>query len=127
MLKSGILHDYDLMANNEKSAQRADFICIICGASPPTYQWSDYSGEAMCIKCGCPYQLKWGSEAQKEEDNYPYLNLNPDLVPIVRAYWEETKQWTCFGTMLDGQPGAAEFNAWYKKNYPDAEEANGDG
>lgn len=54
MPKQGILHDYDLRANREPTAK--DNTCVVCGAHPVTYQWSDLSGEAMCTRCGCPYQ-----------------------------------------------------------------------
>ena len=119
MPKAGILHDYDLYANNEPSARKEGVVCAICDASPPSYQWSDYSGEAMCMKCGCPYQLKWGSAKQKAENRYPYLKLAEEWIPIIRGYWQETHRWTCFGMMLGPAPGAREFNAWVKAKHPE--------
>ena len=119
MAKAGILHDYDLMANAEPAARRIDVVCVICGATPPTYQWSDYSGEAMCVTCGCPYQLKWGSNAQQAEGKYPYLNLRPEAISAIREYWQETQRWTCFGTMLGHQPGLVEFAKWCKAKHPE--------
>jgi hypothetical protein len=116
MPKSGILHDYDLHANHEKSA--ANHICVTCGASPTTFQWSDYSGEGMCTRCGTPYQLKWGSDKQKEEDAYPYLNIKDEWVPIVREYYEETGQFVCLGNMMGPRPGMAEFYDWVKERHP---------
>ena len=119
MVKEGILHDYDLRANDEPSAQRSDTVCAICDAVNPTFQWSDYSGQAMCMKCGCPYQLKWGSDDQKDQGNYPYLGLLPECLPAIRDYWKETHRWTCFGMMLDHRPGLSEFTAWCKMHHPE--------
>lgn len=117
MPKGGILHDYDLMANAEPSA--ADQTCVVCGDSPMFFQWSDYSGEGMCQQCGCPYQLKWGSDKQREEGNYPYLRIREDVLPILREYWNETHKFTCFGIMLGDKPGLAEFNEWAKPKHPE--------
>ena len=119
MAKAGILHDYDLMANNEPSARREDVVCPVCDESPPKYQWSDYSGQAMCMKCGCIFQLKWGTDEQKKEGNYPYMGLKEEWVPIAREYWQETGKWTCFGTMLGPRPGLDAFFAWVKQKYPE--------
>lgn len=117
-VKAGILHDYDLMANQEPAA-RKHTVCPVCDAIPVRYQWSDYSGEAMCIDCGTPFQLKWGNEKQRDEGNYPYLNLADDWVPIVRAYYAETKRFTCLGMMLGDKPGMFEFVQWLKVHHPD--------
>lgn len=133
MAKAGILHDYDLMANREQSAQEQE--CVVCGQSPMSFQWSDYSGEAMCRKCGTPYQLKWGSDEQKEEGDYPYLNLRPSWVPIVREYHGETGAFACLGTMFGGpRPGLKEFYDWVdqhedylRDNYPSAFDDESDG
>jgi len=117
MPKQGILHDYDLLANQEESAQGQT--CIVCGANPVRYQWSDYSGEGMCTQCGTPYQLKWGSDEQKEGNAYPYLDIKEEWVPIIQAYWNETKKWTYFGTSMSGNPGLDEFHEWAKQHYPE--------
>ena len=117
MAKQGILHDYDLMANAEPSAHGK--VCVVCEANPMTYQWSDYSGEAMCVRCGTPYQLKWGNDAQKAEGAYPYLVLKQEWVPIVREYWQETGRFSCLGTMLGGAPGKREFFDWVEKSHPE--------
>lgn len=117
MPKSGILHDYDLWANKEESAigQR----CAICDSFPMTFQWSDYSGEAMCTQCGCPYQLKCGTDEQVEKGNYPYINLTDDFIPIGREYWDKTNKFICYGLMLGPQPGMSDLMSWLKQNYPE--------
>ena len=117
-IKNGILHDYDLMANAEPSAQGQ--ACLICGKSPVVYQWSDLSGEAMCNKCGAAYQLKWGSKKQELERNYPYFNLKKEIVEPLRTYHEETGRFTCLGWMLGEKPGLRQFADWLKKNRPKA-------
>lgn len=119
MPKAGILHDYDLMANAEPSAQKDDTVCPICDDAPPRFQWSDYSGQAMCMTCGCIFQLKWGTDEQIKEGKYPYMSLLPEWVPIVREYWNETKKWSCFGTMIGPRPGMDAFWAWVEKNHPE--------
>ncbi len=116
MAKSGILHDYDLHANLETSAQ--DRKCAICGASPMAFQWSDYSGEGMCCNCGCPYQLKWGSEKRVEEGKYPYLNLRKEWLEVAQEYFNETKKWTYLGTGFS-RPGMQEFIEWVEKKHPE--------
>ena len=117
MAKCGVLHDYDLWANKEASARNQT--CAVCEESPMFFQWSDYSGEAMCMKCGCPYQLKWGSDKQVEENNYPYLNISPEAVPALKEYWEKTKKFVCHGQMMGNRVGAQEFYAWIEKKYPE--------
>lgn len=110
MAKMGIESDYDLMANREQSAQQQK--CAVCDASPVTFRWSDYSGEAMCVRCGCPYQLKWGSEEQQAKGAYPYMQLRPEVVPVIRRYFAETGRFTTLGLMMGPSPGLAELNDW---------------
>jgi hypothetical protein len=117
MPKFGILHDYDLKANEEKSAYEKR--CAVCGEFPMVFQWSDYSGEAMCMKCGCPYQLKWGGEKREKEGNYPYLNFSSDFMPVAVEYWEEKQKFVCYGTMMGPQPGMSELIHWLKINHPE--------
>lgn len=116
MPKNGILSDYDLQANAEPAAKKPS-VCVGCGTSPVRYQWSDYSGEGMCTRCGVPYQLKWGSDEQVQEGAYPYLNLKDEWVPVVRRYFTETQRFTYLGRMLGGSPpGLREFDEWVETN-----------
>lgn len=117
MPKYGIYHDYDLHANLEKTAQEQT--CAICDTQFMRFQWSDYSGEGMCTRCGCPYQLKWGTNEQKAEGNYPYMTLRDDVVPIAREYWRETGNFVYYGTSMGRKPGMREFVQWCKKNHPE--------
>lgn len=117
MAKAGILHDYDLHANLEPSAKGQT--CVVCRADPVEYQWSDYSGEAMCRTCGAVYQLKWGSEEQRAEGDYPYFKLRDELIEPLRAYHEETGRWTCLGMMMGPRPGLDAFADWLETERPD--------
>lgn len=113
--KLGILHDYDLMANVEPAARGVK--CACCDAEPMSFQWSDYHGEGMCVRCGCPYQLKAGSKEMEAEGSYPYLNLNEAYVEPVRAYYEETRRFTYLGSGFS-TPGLREFLEWVEVNRP---------
>ena len=115
MPKLGILHDYDLQANKEQSAEHQT--CVVCGASPMTFQWSDLSGEAMCTQCGCAYQLKWGAEERRKEGKYPYVNIKSEWLPILKEYWKETHKFVCHGMMMGRRPGAKEFQEWVESNH----------
>lgn len=117
MAKHGILHDYDLHANHEPSAKEQS--CAVCGESPMTFQWSDYSGEAMCVRCGCTYQLKWGSKEMEEEGEYPYLTLKEEFIPVAREYWQSKSRFVCYGMMLGPQPGMSSLAAWLREHHPE--------
>ena len=115
MPKEGIKFDYDLQANEELKEQDR---CLICGKQL-VCRWTDYSGEGVCISCGCPYQLKWGSDEQKKEGNYPYIGLRDEWIPILKEYWEETHQFTFLGMSFEERTGQAEFNKWLKEKHPE--------
>lgn len=122
--KQGVRQDYDLMANAEPAAKVAP-ACEVCGSSPVMYQWADYSGEAMCTRCGTPYQLKWGTPEQVAEGKYPYLNLMPSWVPIVREYYEQTGRFTCLGRVMGHARGLEEFYAWVDAHHPEMSKKSG--
>ena len=117
--KFGVSHDYDLLANAEPSAHKQP-VCVVC-EQETTYRWSDYSGEAMCGHCGCTYQLKWGGEEREAEGNYPYLNLKQEWVPILRDYYQKTKQFTYLGMTISGagRDGLKAFYAWVDEHHPE--------
>lgn len=117
MAKQGLIHDYDLHANLEPAAQKQT--CVVCGTSPMTFQWSDFSGEGMCTQCGCAYQLKWGSDKQKQVGNYPYCNIKDEWIPILKEYWNETKKFVTHGRMMGGAQGVDEFYNWVKIKHPE--------
>ena len=117
MIKQGLIHDYDLMANAEPAARAVT--CAICDTADISFQWSDYSGEAMCTVCGCPYQLKWGNDEQVRENKYPYLSLHDTFIPIAREFWRESKTWVHYGASFSRNDGHPELSAWMKKHYPD--------
>jgi hypothetical protein len=114
MAKYGIQKDYDLMANISPSANKGTK-CAVCDTENISFQWSDYSGQAMCTVCGCPYQLQWGSEEQQEEGNYPYLSMVDEFIDPCRKYWSEKHQWVYYGIGIGDRPGLREFYEWYKE------------
>jgi hypothetical protein len=117
MPKHGILNDYDLRANNEDSAEGVT--CAICGTENTTFQWSDYNGEAMCTKCGCPYQLINGTDEQKAKADYPYLSLKEEFIPVAQEYWNETHKFTHYGMSISKRPGYNELCVWLDNNHPE--------
>jgi len=123
MSKQGILHDYDLHANLEPSAQKTTsegVPCYICGIVPISFQWSDYSGQAMCTRCGAVYQLKWGTNEQIDKGNYPYTDaFKEEWIPIIKEYWVETNKFACHGTMMGHAPGLKKFLDWAEDKYPE--------
>ena len=97
--------------------------CVVCGNSL-VFRWSDYSGEAMCCHCGTPYQVKWGSDQQKEEGDYPYLNLAESWIPVVREYYEKTGRFVELGAKLGGTPeGMRDFYEWVDRYHPEVKKA----
>lgn len=119
MPKAGLIHDYDLMANAEKSS--VGVTCAVCDTPDTRFQWSDYSGEAMCQRCGCTYQLKWGGEELEKEGKYPYMSLKADFLPLAREFWLGTNTWVHYGSSFSRNDGHAELAAWMKKNHPEYE------
>lgn len=117
MVKAGLIHDYDLMANAESAAQGNT--CLVCDAHPVRYQWSDYHGEAMCQQCGCAYQLKGGTSKEEVEGKYPYLNMLDEFVPIAREYWTQTKMFVHYGQSFSRNDGMPDLIAWVKKEHPE--------
>jgi hypothetical protein len=117
MVKLGLIHDYDLMANAEPAA--AGVKCAVCDTQPTRFQWSDYSGEGMCQACGCTYQLKWGSDEQVKENKYPYMTIKSDFVPLAREFWQTQKVWVHYGSSFSRSDGHRELAAWLKKEHPE--------
>ncbi len=112
--KEGRIFDYDLHASDQPSAHNQT--CVVCGASPATYQWSDLNGEGMCTRCGTPYQLMNGSDEMRAEGKYPYLNVRDAWVPVVRRYFQETGAFACLGTFMGVRPEAEAFFRWVEEN-----------
>lgn len=71
-------------------ADKEKMVCPICGSDPIYARWTDYSGEANCMKCGIPLQIKWGTDAMKEDGDYPYTQMYDSLTVHFKKYWEST-------------------------------------
>lgn len=92
---------YGHQANTVPEAQH--FTCLICGASPTRWTWSDKHGEAMCTQCGTPYQLlQYEGEKgnRKRIEGPPRINIKGDWLPILLQYWEETHRFAGLGAMM---------------------------
>lgn len=109
--------DYGHLANAEKFEQKP---CLVCDDPAPTYSWTDYSGEGYCVKCGTPYQLKWGE--LKDGETYPRINVNDVWLPILRKFWSEKFTTNGCGTFMvgdqygDQMAGRRVFNEWCKEH-----------
>ena len=115
--KQGRFADYDSHANLVPQAKLIKK-CEVCGASPPSFIWTDYFGEAMCSRCGVPYQLL--SPAGKQDKQVPYLALRKELIEPCRRYWREKGEFMGLGCRLGGSyPGLGELVQWLKENYPE--------
>lgn len=110
---------YGSLANAEEFDREKP--CLVCDDPHPTFSWTDYSGEGYCLKCGTPYQLKWGKLAEGE--TYPRFNLAEHAIPALRAFYAETGKPNGLGTFMifdiyqDQLHGRQAFNAWCEDNY----------
>jgi len=112
---------YGGMANAEEfDRERA---CLVCDDPHPIYSWTDFSGEGYCVRCGTPYQLKWGTLAAGE--SYPRCNIQPQWLPLFRKYYTETGEGNGSGSFMgfsdypDQGRDREAFNAWMKVHEAD--------
>jgi hypothetical protein len=119
------MQEYGLMANAETSAVQSP-ACQVCDDPRPAYSWTDYSGEATCMKCGTSYQLKWGE--LEEGESYPRINVKKSAIPMLRRYFAETGKQNGCGTIMSGSQypeivrGRNDFSEWWqqhKDEYPE--------
>lgn len=108
--------EYGYMANAEESAKM--FTCLICDTENVSWNWTDYSGEAYCMECGTPYQLK--GDILKEGETYPRINIKKEWLSILKQYWNETHRGNGLGTFMlwrdypDQKENKNDFVRWYK-------------
>lgn len=94
--------------------------CLVCDDPEPNYSWTDYSGEGYCLRCGTPYQLKWGKLGGGE--SYPRCNIKEGWIPTLRNFFQQTGKPNGLGTFLgfgeypDQAAGRKEFNEWTEAN-----------
>jgi hypothetical protein len=115
---------YGHLANQVDGAK--EFCCEVCGVSPVTWTWGDLHGEAMCVRCGTPYQLlqyEKGEDGKEHGvDRLPKLNIKPEWVPVLQQYWQETQQFTGFATIIiprdypECVEGKRKFDAWLEEH-----------
>lgn len=102
---------YGHLANQEDALS-----CSVCGGE--SWSWTDLSGEAYCVKCGTPHQIKWG------KDNRRGPNINEEFLAVIKEYYEKTKRGCGMGTFLierdypDQLRDKKDFIAWIKENHP---------
>ena len=92
------MQKYGHLANDVKTAQ--EFTCEICEAFPVCWTWGDVHGEAMCTVCGTPHQLLQYDEERNRLDLPPKININEEWIPVLKQYWQETKQFTGLATII---------------------------
>jgi len=109
---------YGYLANAEEfDRNRA---CLVCDDPQPNYSWTDLSGEGYCLRCGTPYQLKWGTLTDGED--YPRCNIRPEWIPPMRTFWKEKQKpngqgtFLGFGSYPDQLAGREAFNSWCHEN-----------
>lgn len=94
--------------------------CEVCGDAAPRYSWTDLNGEGYCCQCGTPYQLANGT--LKPGESYPRINVKPEFIEALRAFWAERHITNGCGTFLiwrdyaDQLAGRDQFNAWFMAN-----------
>jgi hypothetical protein len=77
--------------------------CEICDDAI-SYEWTDLHGEAICWRCGTPYQLYQYDENKKRiPDAEPTINIKDEYIPMLKQYWNENKKHMGLGTYL-GKP-----------------------
>lgn len=92
---------YGHLANEVPEVQ--SFTCLVCGVNPTRWTWGDVHGEAMCVQCGTPYQLLYyeGKKGNRKRiKGPPRINIKESWLPILKQYWEETRQFTGLGGIM---------------------------
>lgn len=106
------------------------FVCQICGINAG-FNWSDKHREAMCNKCGIPYQILHYDKDNNQIDKLPEISISITWIPIIKRYWEEKHIFIGLGSILiykdypECIEGQRQFNKWCKENNV-YEELNGE-
>ena len=110
MAKQGVKFDYDLRANQHIGEKTH---CDICGKDLDV-RWTDYHGEAVCMTCGAPYDMKGFRNTPETK-----LSLKKEFIPIIKEYWNEAHKFVMLGQSFSEDTGIKEFNEWIKVNHPE--------
>ena len=119
-----MVQKYGHLANQVECAQ--NFTCLICEASPTVWTWGDVYGEAMCMKCGTPYQLLQQDDDGKLLDTPPKINIKEEWIPILEQYFQETEEFTGLATIMTERDypecieGQRKFYEWLDQ-HPEAD------
>ena len=79
------------MANETEAAQT--LTCACCGNQGP-WSWTDWTGEAYCVRCGVSHRL------YSIGDLPIGCNINPEFLPVCKEYYQETGKPCGTGTFL---------------------------
>jgi len=102
------------------------FSCPICGANPIPARWTDRNGEINCMDCGIPLQIINGTDAMKEDGDYPYTQMYDSLAVHFKEYWGITHKRARFGSWMGWIPDGVEdeqlaFWKWLEETHPEWE------
>ena len=102
-------------------------VCLVCDNDLRGY-WTDYNGQIKCSTCGMTYQIlgchlnpkyleKYG--LTKEDIAQRYCD-SPEIVPLLKAYWQETKRIIPLGMYMSDPPWSSEdvesLRLWMRRN-----------
>lgn len=99
------------------------YTCPICGKPSPCFVWTIYHGVGQCNTCGSPTRLTH-YEDDKLVEKPPELTIEPEYIPIIQAYWNETHRKIPSGFEGFGELSGSvttmeernEFHAWMNAN-----------
>lgn len=76
--------------------------CQICDQDL-VIRWTDLHGFAVCIQCGCPYQVYHYDENNKRIEKPIQSQVLPEYVAGLRDFWQKNKTNVCPGVYMINQ------------------------
>lgn len=95
--------------------------CVIC-EHEFRWSWTDTHGVAQCMTCGAPYQIFHYDEKGERVIRPPKIQIKPEYIEAIRAYWNETRRTMPGGHSFPGgqelasDADAGAFYGWINKN-----------
>lgn len=115
------------MAQKHSYAGRSTTACLVCDDPEPTFEWSDLHGEGCCSRCGTPYMLLRDGRRLPQ----PECCMVPEIIPVLREYWEHTHERNALGTYIvasdypEELPRREAFDRWMDEHHPELVAAEG--